>query len=231
MTMPNDSSMVCPNCFAAPDALSIAKCDRSVEASDGVAVPYSDELTVCASCGERFYTHEQALAASRARAGALRTRDGLLAPDDIRALRKKYGLTQDQLERMLRVGPKTVVRWERGTVCQSPGIDTLMTLIRDDPSAAQRLAARAGIELELDMPVVSSTNLIEEGVGFRSLFTYDSTYDASVVCGSVFTYHEHGPAMSWVPFTRIQASRQALEAMGICGGEDDPTCTGLRLVA
>ena len=151
-----DTPIIFPNCFAGAQALSVAKRDRTVEASDGTTVPYADDVTVCASCGETFYTHEQALASSRARAGALRTKDGLLTPDDIRALRQKYGLTQDGLERMLRVGPKTVVRWERGTVCQSAGIDTLMTLIRDEPSAARRLAARAGVDLEFGGTAASS---------------------------------------------------------------------------
>jgi HTH-type transcriptional regulator / antitoxin MqsA len=100
---------------------------------------------VCGACGERFYAHQQALASDRARAGALRRHEGLLPPDEIRAIRGRYGLTQDALERLIRVGPKTVVRWERGTVCQSAAVDTLLGILRDEPAAVARLAARAGV--------------------------------------------------------------------------------------
>ena len=54
----------------------------------------------------------------------------------LRAIREGYGLTQDALEQLLRVGPKTVVRWERGTVCQSAAVDTLLAVLRDEPAAA-----------------------------------------------------------------------------------------------
>lgn len=138
-------SLVCPSCDGGQ--LHIVGAERTVAASDGTQLKYSDSLTACDQCGERFYTHEQALASSRARAGVLREHDGLLAPDEIRSIRGQYGVSQTGMERMLRVGPKTVVRWERGTICQSAAVDTLLTVIRDNPSVAASLAASAGVEL------------------------------------------------------------------------------------
>lgn len=135
--------LICPMCESRN--VRTITVGRSVAAGDGTLLPYRDKLTVCGACAERFYTHEQALASSRARAGALRRHEGLLAPDQIRAIRERYGLTQDALERLLRVGPKTVVRWERGTVCQSAAVDTLLVLLRDEPTVVSRLATRAGL--------------------------------------------------------------------------------------
>lgn len=137
--------LICPTCLSA-DLRTVAV-RRTATGSEGAQLPYRDHLTVCGACGERFYTHQQALASDRARAGALRRHEGLLPPDEIRAIRARYGLTQDALERLIRVGPKTVVRWERGTVCQSAAVDTLLGVLRDEPAAVARLAARAGVTL------------------------------------------------------------------------------------
>jgi HTH-type transcriptional regulator/antitoxin MqsA len=76
----------------------------------------------------------------------IRAEEGLLTPDDIRRIRGKYGLSQARLEALLRTGPKTVVRWERGTVFQSAAADTLLRLLDQDPAILQaltRIAERA----------------------------------------------------------------------------------------
>ena len=139
------SRLICPTCLSAN--LRTVAVPRTVRSDEGADLPYRDHVTVCGACGERFYTHQQALASDRARAGALRRHEGLLPPDEIRTIRARYGLTQDALERLIRVGPKTVVRWERGTVCQSAAVDTLLGVLRDEPAVVARLAARAGVTL------------------------------------------------------------------------------------
>jgi HTH-type transcriptional regulator / antitoxin MqsA len=100
----------------------------------------------CKDCGEIFYTPEEMDAAQMAAAEQLRKEDNLLGPADIRDIRAQYDLTQAQLEKLLGVGPKTVVRWERGTVFQSRSTDVLLRLIHDLPSVFEHLALRHGIE-------------------------------------------------------------------------------------
>ncbi len=101
----------------------------------------------CSACGEAWYTHEQAMASSRARAAVLRKHAGLLTPDDIRALRDRFGLSQAQLETVLGTGPKTVVRWEKGTVCQSRAADRLLRLLAATPENLRTLAQLSGVSL------------------------------------------------------------------------------------
>src|SRR4051812_31777419 len=67
------------------------------------------ERSRCADCGEVFYTPEQMDAAQIQAATALREQEGLLTPSEIVGIRHQYGLTQEQLEKLLGVGPKTVV--------------------------------------------------------------------------------------------------------------------------
>jgi putative zinc finger/helix-turn-helix YgiT family protein len=133
----------CPACGQA--ALITIKNDRQVTAADGTMLPYHDESSRCQNCGEELYSLDQSLAASRLRAGALRAFEGLLTPEEVIAIRAKLGLSQAQLEKALGLGAKTVVRWERGTVCQSRAADSLLIVARDHPTVFASLAARFGV--------------------------------------------------------------------------------------
>jgi HTH-type transcriptional regulator / antitoxin MqsA len=87
------------------------------------------------ACAEfHFAAGEMDAVLSRA-SEVVRANEGLLSPADIKALRKRIGLTQPQLEHLLGAGLKTVTRWEKGTVIQNGAADTLLRLLRDVPEA------------------------------------------------------------------------------------------------
>lgn len=104
----------------------------------------------CDSCGEMFVTPDQMNRAQRTLASHLRRQEGLLEPGQIQQIREKYGLTQAELEALLGVGPKTVVRWERGTVFQNKATDQLLRLIDAVPAAFEFLAREQGARLGVD---------------------------------------------------------------------------------
>ncbi len=135
----------CPLC--GQDQARLSDATYEVRADDGVVLTYKDHLMRCTACGEAWYTHEQAMASSRARAAVLRRHAGLLTPDDIRALRDRLGLSQAQLETVLGTGPKTVVRWEKGTVCQSRAADRLLRLLATTPANLETMAQLSGVRL------------------------------------------------------------------------------------
>lgn len=103
-------------------------------------VTFLDRFYRCGRCGETFYNGEMASESFRRAAAVIREEDGLLAPEEIVELRRKYGLTQAQLERLIGAGEKTVVRWERGTVSQNKTADTLLRVLRDFPDVVAHLA-------------------------------------------------------------------------------------------
>jgi HTH-type transcriptional regulator/antitoxin MqsA len=105
----------------------------------------------CDECGEEFFLPGQMEAAQKLASAQIRECLGLLAPDQVKEAREKYGLSQTTMERLLGVGPKTVVRWERGTVFQNKATDALLRLIRDVPEAAAYLAAERGVELKWEV--------------------------------------------------------------------------------
>lgn len=111
----------------------------------GVVV--EDEFYRCTACGEELYLPGMMDAVMRRASDRIRREDGLLAPEQIRGIRERYGLTQGEMERLLGVGPKTYVRWERGTVFQNAATDALLRLLDANPENARLLAEWHGVEL------------------------------------------------------------------------------------
>ena len=54
---------------------------------------------------------------------------GLLTPAEIRSIRERLGLTQEQFTKLTRVGEATICRWERGRLLQNPAMDRYLRLI------------------------------------------------------------------------------------------------------
>ena len=106
-----------------------------------------DRFQRCAGCAEELYEPGQMAATQRRASDRIRAEEGLLMPHEVREIREQLGLTQQALERLLGVGPKTVVRWERGSVFQNRATDSLLRIIRAFPAASQFLAERHGVAL------------------------------------------------------------------------------------
>jgi len=97
----------------------------------------------CPKCGEGLFTLQDA---EMMRLGAFdiyRRTHRLLSADEIRAIRERYGLTQAELARLLRLGGNTVSRWEAGRNVQTAAMDVLLRLIRDLPGSLEYLREHA----------------------------------------------------------------------------------------
>lgn len=124
-----------------------------IESKDSITENFrGEEVTVrgvehylCPECGEIEFDADALDDWSAKIDAAYRDAKGLLAPSEIRAIRKSYGLTQEQLEQVLGVGPISVTRWERGKVVQNKTVDTLIRIMRDYPSIAWNLIENAGV--------------------------------------------------------------------------------------
>lgn len=103
------------------------------------------DVSKCVDCAEVFLTPTQMDDLQRHASETIRRADGLMMPEDIRALRERLGYTQAEFEHLLGVGPKTVVRWERGTVFQNGATDTLLRVLEHVDGAAAYLAQARGL--------------------------------------------------------------------------------------
>ena len=108
------------------------------------------EYLRCTSCGEIVFHLRQAEAMERAAVDLVRREEGLLAPGEIEAIRAKYGLSQAAFEQLIHAGPKTVTRWERGSVAPNGTADTLLRILRDRPDVVDQLARERGVLVRID---------------------------------------------------------------------------------
>jgi HTH-type transcriptional regulator/antitoxin MqsA len=106
-----------------------------------------DQFSYCDACEEAYYAAGQMDATLLRASDAIRRKEGLLTPDQIRGIRQTLGLTQEALEKLLGVGPKTVVRWEKGTVFQNRSTDSLLRVVGAQPESARFLAHLHGVAL------------------------------------------------------------------------------------
>jgi putative zinc finger/helix-turn-helix YgiT family protein len=68
---------------------------------------------------------------------------GLLTAEEIRSLRERFGLTQAELARLLRLGQNTLSRWEAGRNIQTAAMDVLLRVLRDVPGGLEYLRKHA----------------------------------------------------------------------------------------
>jgi len=127
-----------------------AQCGGAVQTSYG-AIPFEVRGEIvqvagidhgeCSSCGEVYLAID---GAERLQAEAIRASKAarqLLSPEEIKDLRHSLSLSQVAFEKLLGVGAKTVVRWEKGTVFQSATADRLMRLLRAMPELTTVLSS------------------------------------------------------------------------------------------
>jgi putative zinc finger/helix-turn-helix YgiT family protein len=107
-----------------------------------VSVPSSLHLR-CPKCDEVVLRFGDA---NRLREDAIeiyRKKHGLLSADELRAMRERFGLTQAELARLLRLGANTISRWESGRNVQTEAMEMLLRLIRDLPGSLDYLRRHA----------------------------------------------------------------------------------------
>jgi DNA-binding transcriptional regulator YiaG len=107
-------------------------------------------------------------AEQQAAVSQFRQQHRLLNAQQILGIRKKLGLTQADMEKLLGVGEKTVVRWERGTVFQGSSTDKLLRVIDNVHGAAEFLAQAHGVTLQrVDRPALSTPITPSASLGMR----------------------------------------------------------------
>jgi HTH-type transcriptional regulator/antitoxin MqsA len=89
--------------------------------------------TVCKNCGEDVGYPESIKASIPLLRDFQRKIDGFLTSKEIKAIRKSFGLTQDEFSELLGGGAKAFARYENGTVLQSKPMDNLLRGLREYP--------------------------------------------------------------------------------------------------
>jgi len=109
---------------------------------ESVVVPTATHLR-CPKCNEVVLRYEDSRQLSESAIAIYRKKHGLLSADEIRALRERLSLTQNELAKLLRLGSNTISRWESGRNVQTEAMDVLLRLVRDVPTSIKYLRKRA----------------------------------------------------------------------------------------
>lgn len=98
------------------------------------------EVEVYENFGEEFLTPKSSELIERTRARHM----GFLHGKDIRSLRKRLGLTQDEFSALLDCGEKSLSRWESGRGLPSGIVNKLLRLLEEGRVTPADLAAVSG---------------------------------------------------------------------------------------
>jgi HTH-type transcriptional regulator/antitoxin MqsA len=96
-------------------------------------------LLECPACGEAIVEKESARRAEKMLKDFGRRIDGLLTAVDIKRIRRKLHLTQEQMATVLGGGLKGFARYENGQVIQSRAMDNLLRILDQFPESLDAL--------------------------------------------------------------------------------------------
>jgi putative zinc finger/helix-turn-helix YgiT family protein len=107
-----------------------------------VTVPDAGHLA-CPRCREVVLRLDESRRLRERAIAIYREKYELLSADEIRSLRRRFGLTQGALARLLRLGANSISRWESGRNVQTAAMDILLRMLRDLPGSIEYLRHRA----------------------------------------------------------------------------------------
>lgn len=151
----------CPICGEGHLEARVAK--NAVEYKGHTAV-LDAHYAVCDTCGSEQTNAAQARMNKRAMLAFKKRVDGLLTGAEVRALRERLGIKQQEASRIFGGGPVAFSKYENDDVMQSEAMDRLLRLAADVPGAFGYLRQQATGETPLaeqwtrvDLPQVPAT--------------------------------------------------------------------------
>lgn len=146
----------CPSCGSI-DVFETQEVDRFVYGEGASAVDLSVPIQVihCRRCDFSYSTED----VSDARHNAVCAHFGVLNPNEIRAIRERYGASQAEFAEISRIGKASLARWEGGLLIQNASNDALLRLLAE-PRNYQALKER----------VVKNNKPRQRAVAFKGKF-------------------------------------------------------------
>ena len=113
---------------------------------------------MCDTCHSDFAGSAESKLNKRAIMAFRKSVDGLLSGDEVQALRKQYGLTQNQAAKLFGGGPVAFSKYENDDVAHSESMDSLLRLVRRSAPAFWELVDEKSMRAELDAVQVVQTD-------------------------------------------------------------------------
>lgn len=130
----------CPECGSSDMVQGMRT--QTVEYGGLISAPYEQPGLWCQACGEGLLSFKEMEVGSR-EMHKLRARvERLLAPEEVRRVRKKLGLTQKEAGLLLGGGRNAFQKYESAEVLTSQAISNLLRVLEKHPSALEILRPR-----------------------------------------------------------------------------------------
>jgi len=185
----NISQEVCPVCdegHLVPEnyTMKVAYKDHTKEL-DGF------ERSSCPLCGAVVTNTVQSRNNKRIVLAYHKSVDGLLTGEQVKMLRKKYDLTQQDAAKLYGGGPVAFSKYENDEICQSEAMDTLLRLTMNSELAMFQLAAlksvsitppRLNCDLVKDINVFKSQKLASNQVVSKGAFVKVAEFPSTYLC-------------------------------------------------
>ncbi len=145
------------------------------------------EYYKCNQCGEIVFDAAEAEKYDKQIIDKHREIEGLLLPSEIKAIREKYGLKQQEFEKILGVSSPSVSRWETGKVIQSKPVDLLMRAYNDSPelmhNRMEQVEVRSSKTYQNVIPFLSEKDHEHNSYLFSKLisnYSYEDSFTLSM---------------------------------------------------
>ena len=99
----------------------------------GIPVEFEAIKAYCPKCGDPLFLYEVERINQIRCFDEYKRKKGLLTSEEIIEIRRKYGLSQADLAKALRIGTKNIARYEAGKI-QDRSIDYMIRLLNDHPT-------------------------------------------------------------------------------------------------
>ena len=130
--------MICTNCFEAE--YKSAKTELTVTVNGESHVLRDLDCETCPACGEITFTHAQSLEIDKKRIALEFGLKPLLAPDQLKILRRVLDMKLEEICDLLHIGRNTYGRWERGEVEITPSMNLLVhSLMEKMPGVREKV--------------------------------------------------------------------------------------------
>ena len=104
----------------------------------------SFEYSKCSECGFELISPSQVKNNESKVKDKFRKIDGLLTGEEIKTIREKYGVTQEDAARIFGGGPNAFSKYERGEVIQSKSMDRLLRSAYEDKDIFNLILEKCG---------------------------------------------------------------------------------------
>lgn len=121
----------------------------------GETIEIDAQVLVCAKCGVEFFCEELDSITLLSAYAEYRKSHKLLFPEEIKAIREQYDLSQENFAKLLNWGDKTILRYENGSI-QDKAHNSLLLFLREPKNMRAYLT-----ENEVSLDEKQKTRLLE----------------------------------------------------------------------